>query len=335
MTTIMKTGVFSRPGTMDDAPAVAELANAARLAETGRAGITTAEVAEQWSYEYFQPGRDLHLIFSPAGTLAAACECWSRAPYTEPYFWGAVHPDCRRQGYGSLLLDWAEDRAADNLHLAPPELRVAMRLQADARNEGAAALFTRRGYDIIRHFWVMQIALDPDQRPDVPPLPEGVRLRTHTPGPEQDYAVWEVLETAFADHWGFIPTPYALYRQAMIDAAHFDPSLWFLAVADGPEGERIVGVSLGRMGWSGDSDCGFVMELAVRREYRRQGIALSLLRHTFDAFHRRGMYRVALGVDSQNTTGATRLYERAGMSILERTDLYEKVLRDGLPPAVE
>ena len=39
--------------------------------------------------------------------------------------------------------------------------------------------------------------------------------------------------------------------------------------------------------------------------------------------------KAALGVDSENPTGATRLYERAGMRILWRADVWRKELRPG------
>jgi hypothetical protein len=35
-----------------------------------------------------------------------------------------------------------------------------------------------------------------------------------------------------------------------------------------------------------------------------------------------------LGVDAQSVTGATRLYEKAGMRVTRRYDTYEKILRD-------
>jgi hypothetical protein len=35
---------------------------------------------------------------------------------------------------------------------------------------------------------------------------------------------------------------------------------------------------------------------------------------------------VALGVDAENTTGATRLYERVGMRVVVQDDAYEKLL---------
>jgi ribosomal protein S18 acetylase RimI-like enzyme len=38
---------------------------------------------------------------------------------------------------------------------------------------------------------------------------------------------------------------------------------------------------------------------------------------------------VELGVDAQNLTGATHLYEKAGMQVKSRQIYYEKVLRPG------
>jgi hypothetical protein len=40
---------------------------------------------------------------------------------------------------------------------------------------------------------------------------------------------------------------------------------------------------------------------------------------------------VALGVDSENPTGATGLYESAGMHVDRAHDRYQKVLRAGEP----
>ena len=51
------------------------------------------------------------------------------------------------------------------------------------------------------------------------------------------------------------------------------------------------------------------------------------MRWTFAEFLRRGERRVALGVDAQNETGATRLYERLGMRTLWEAAVWEKELR--------
>jgi hypothetical protein len=42
----------------------------------------------------------------------------------------------------------------------------------------------------------------------------------------------------------------------------------------------------------------------------------------------RGQRVIGLGVDAENPTGATRLYERAGMRIVGSAALFEKELAD-------
>jgi ribosomal protein S18 acetylase RimI-like enzyme len=72
-----------------------------------------------------------------------------------------------------------------------------------------------------------------------------------------------------------------------------------------------------------------VRSLGVRRPWRKRGIGLALLRHSFNEFYRRGKRKVGLGVDAQNLTGALRLYENAGMHVDQAFDFYEKELRPG------
>lgn len=67
----------------------------------------------------------------------------------------------------------------------------------------------------------------------------------------------------------------------------------------------------------------------MREPWRRRGLGLALLRNAFRLFWDRGERRVGLGVDSDNPTGARRLYEHAGMHVAWRADVYEKRLRGG------
>jgi mycothiol synthase len=64
----------------------------------------------------------------------------------------------------------------------------------------------------------------------------------------------------------------------------------------------------------------------VRHAWRRKGVGLALLLHTFGDLYRRGFPAVALGVQGENPTGAPRLYERAGMTVSRRYDHYAKHL---------
>ena len=55
----------------------------------------------------------------------------------------------------------------------------------------------------------------------------------------------------------------------------------------------------------------------------------ALLHESFRRFRETGETTVALGVDVENPTGATRLYERAGMRVLWQADVWQKELRPG------
>ena len=74
---------------------------------------------------------------------------------------------------------------------------------------------------------------------------------------------------------------------------------------------------------------GWVDTLGVRRPWRRQGLAEALLYHSFRELRRRGRTSVGLGVDASSLTGATRLYEKAGMRAIRKFTRYEKELRPG------
>ena len=69
-----------------------------------------------------------------------------------------------------------------------------------------------------------------------------------------------------------------------------------------------------------------MLDLAVSPAYRRHGLGEALLRSAFRALWQGGHTRVGLEVDSENETGATRLYERAGMAVTRRYATYEKRL---------
>ncbi len=78
-----------------------------------------------------------------------------------------------------------------------------------------------------------------------------------------------------------------------------------------------------------DPSRGYVAALGTRRPYRGKGIASALLRHVFRTLLERGKRGCDLHVDSDSLTGATRLYERVGMTAHPRFATWEKELRPG------
>ena len=71
---------------------------------------------------------------------------------------------------------------------------------------------------------------------------------------------------------------------------------------------------------------GWIATVAVRSAWRKRGLGLAMLYESFRRFRERGETLAGLGVDAQNPTGATRLYERAGMRRAWAAAVYEKEL---------
>ena len=67
----------------------------------------------------------------------------------------------------------------------------------------------------------------------------------------------------------------------------------------------------------------------MRRPWRRRGLARALLHHSFGELRRRGQARIGLDVDAESLTGATQLYEQAGMRTFRNTIFFAKELRPG------
>ena len=234
---------------------------------------------------------------------------------------GRVHPDYRGRGIGSYLLELAESRAREMMPLAPPHARITMRSGASIRNEEGEKFLRDHGFELIRQFWNMETTLESE--PSEPHWPAGITVRPFIEGREER-AVFAALMDAFKDHWGFLAEPFDRWLAYMTGGPR-DPMLNFIAL----EGEEIVALCLCRPYLAEDPELGWVDDLGVRRPWRRRGLALALLQHSFREFYKRGTRRVGLGVDAASLTGATRLYEKAGMHVVRQFNSYAKVLREG------
>ena len=160
-----------------------------------------------------------------------------------------------------------------------------------------------------------------------PSWPDGLELRPFDPE-RHARQLKDALDEAFVDEWGHERRDYDAWAERVLGVPQFDPEL-ILVVWDGGEIAAMAVDYQKRLG-----DWGLISLLGVRPAWRRQGLGLSLLQESFRRFAERGETMAALGVDSENPTGATRLYERAGMRILWRADVWRKELRVPMPELV-
>ncbi len=310
-----------RPARRDDAPAVADLIRAVCEADGDPDdAVPTAEIEHEWQTN-LNLDTDVWVVTNPDGQVVGYEEFYAQPGHASLHGDGYVHPGCKNLGLGTALLNALETRARQEIPLAAPELRVFIRNYMTAGDTAGRALHESAGYRPVRYSWSMRIRLDAP--PPAPHFPPGVEIRPFVEA-EHLHLVYEALEDAFADHWGHIRPSFEQWKANRTAPGRYFPDLWFIAW----DGSQIAGVAICRE----RSGMGWVWSLGVRRAWRKQGLGMALLRHVFGAFYQRGQPVIGLGVDASNPTGATRLYERAGMYIEHEYVCYEKELRPGLEP---
>jgi mycothiol synthase len=295
-------GFSVRPVTPADAPSVNALVVAADEAIQGWSDSTETDLVEWWR-EVELP-QDSWLVED--SSLAAYGVLYPHGETADLDCF--VHPDRKGLGLGGWLLARGEERARER---GLPKAHA----WALAPDEDARRLFGLRGFSEVRRYYHMLI--DMDRAPAEPEWPEGFRVDTFTP--EDAKAFYDAVNEAFADEWNWVSQPFERWLELRVHAPDMDPSLWFI-VREGDEFAAVLRGDAQRFG------SGWVGVIGVRKPWRKRGLGLALLQHAFGEFYRRGETRVALGVDSQNPTGATRLYERAGMRVAYEAIAYEKEL---------
>jgi ribosomal protein S18 acetylase RimI-like enzyme len=136
-----------------------------------------------------------------------------------------------------------------------------------------------------------------------PAFPVGIRLV-----PFEDHhalAAHALLADAYARGGGAVPSRFVEWWSVVSTDDEFDPGLCFVALdTDG----KMAGFALC---WTSS----FIKDIAVAAPYRRQGVGEALLLAAFAALKARGNEQVGLKVETENPSGAQRLYERLGFVI--------------------
>ncbi len=307
-----------RPPMMSDLEALHRLLEICDIAEYGAPDFTLEDLRTLWQGPTFNLATDAWMVVAPGDRLVGYADVQHRQ-HVRIYTLVRVLPEFAGQGIEENLLRLAEEWARRQIPLAKPGARVTLFSWGSNLNSAAQQGLLKAGFKEVRRSWRMEIGMS--QVPAVPEWPDQITVRTFVP--ERDIrTVYATIEEAFQDHWGHMEGNFDEWKHWTIERENFDPTLWFLAF----DGDEIAGASL----CTYQMDYGWVDTLAVRRPWRRKGLGMALLLHSFGEFYRQGTYNVGLTVDSQNLTGATRLYERAGMHVARIYVSYEKELRAGI-----
>ena len=231
---------------------------------------------------------------------------------------GFIRPEWRRKGLGRAMLRFNQAllrEIADAHGQDKPRFYESFCLSTELESN---ALLLSDGYQAVRHGYEM-VRPDLEGIPDLQ-LPEGLEVRPALP--EHYRTIYNASMEAFRDHWGFSDDaePY----ETFITQPHFNPALWQVAW----EGDQVAGMVLNFIDEGGNQEYhrkrGYTENIAVRRPWRKQGLARALIARSLRLLKEVGMEEAALGVDTQNTSGALRLYEFMGFKPVRQSTTYRK-----------
>jgi ribosomal protein S18 acetylase RimI-like enzyme len=317
-----------RPADGTDPAAVHRLIRRAEVHD--RAPVVTAleEVADIFRDPHLDPAADTRICVVDGEVVAwgwvmhhPAGERLERAMLL-----GAVDPVHRRRGIGSALFEWQIARAEELLRRHPPHLPRVMWTYVFDTQADAIALYEGYGFRPVRWNESLLRPLD-----GLPGGSDPAAIEIVPWDRARDEEVRRVKNAAFADHWRSPPTDPASWVVWLEEhATRLDLSLLVLS-----EGE-VIGYSLNEHypddeGLTGRRE-GWIGNLGVLREWRRRGVASALIRRSMLLFREAGFTHAAIGVDTENPTGAARLYRRLGFVPIHRSVIHEWMLGGGRRP---
>jgi len=225
-------------------------------------------------------------LIAREGPRPVACGfVWTDVPAVHAEAHMVVVPKARGRGIGAALL-------AELVALARADGKTELEGEIRENDDVSRAFLERRGYRVVGgERWV---ALDLGSADKAPPEPPpGISIVTRAERPDLTDALFAVAQEGTADIPGFPgPTTYEQFRSIEIERPTRRPEYFFIAL----EGDEPVGYAalddFGRDAYHGLT--------AVRRAWRRRGIATALKRSQIAAARRAGFRRLITGSEERN-----------------------------------
>ncbi|MGA1361789.1 MAG: GNAT family N-acetyltransferase [Ilumatobacteraceae bacterium] len=297
--------------TADQFGAMAALRSAVNLAD-GRPMVSTEdEIAGEWTLPYVDLARDVRAVRMDGRAVGNVFTYFldSEEKELRCYVFGGVHPDYRGRGIGRELMEWGVSHARTLLARNPSALPKYVRAEALSEGDSTWRLCRRFGMEPVRWFADLHRETSP---PLSLPAPHGFRVVRWDSSRSAELLA--VKNAAFRDHWGSTPTSTEGWEQ-MTSGWGSSPETSFMALDDGG---NIIGLLLSHRYESDDevvgNPYGWIDKLATLRDWRGRGVASHLIMHALAAYDSRGWTHAALGVDTDNPTGAHGLYTSLGFT---------------------
>ena len=231
-------------------------------------------------------------------------------------------PSHRNDDVPDTLMRWAVGRATEQLLSSGTDLPAFVTAGVLDRDRWHRDLYERHGLRPVRWFESLLRPLT-----DVPELVDVPGLRVIPWSDDRDEEVRLMMATAFQDHWG--SAPFSTHEwQYQVHGPNGRPDLSFIAL---DSADRVVAASINSHYPEDEALLGraeaWIGTLGTLREWRGRGVATALISHSLRAFAAAGMSHARIGVDSENPSGAARLYRNLGFERIECSVVHQLQVR--------
>ena len=307
-----------------DYPGMVALIAACKVADGVERSTSLEDIARNYRHlENCDPQTDM--IFAEVhGKVIAYGRIWwdDLLDGTRLYHpFGFLHPDWRHKGIGTALWEAGENRAREIAAGHPKEMPKFFQVEPLESEKNLIALLESRGYKPVRY--ETHMARDLSEPFPEAPMPPGLEIRPVKP--EQLRHIFEASNEAFRDHWGSRDESEEEYK-SQLESPEFHPELWKVAW----DRDQMASVVHNFVDEKENAEYkrkrGYTEGICTRRPWRKLGLAHSLLVQSMQMFKEMGMTETALGADSQNLSGAVRLYESVGYRKVKLQIMYRKPL---------
>ncbi len=220
---------------------------------------------------------------------------------------GYVLPAWKERGIGRAMIRHSENVLRELATKHPADASKFFQVFIESAQTDLENLLQAEGYTPARYFYEMT-------RPNLENIPQhelptGIEVRAARP--EHYRKIWDANVEGFKEHWGEREHTEQDYEN-WLKHPFFQPEFWHIAW----DGDRVVAVVLNYVNEAdnlayirkrGETD-----DISTLKEYRGRGIAQALITRGLQQFKDLGYTEVSLGVDSENGSGALRLYEKLG-----------------------
>ena len=213
-----------------------------------------------------------------------------------------------------VLLDWFIEVAQRQY----PDFKI--QISVNHKNDENLKHLSARGFKQIRVYNTLRAPVAKNLQPPTPPA--GVLVRNLDLTNMSDLRKMHAAhQNSFAEHFGFTPRDFDSWvKRIKADQSIPSDGIYLLEYHG----------SVAGFIWLDDIDGlelrGFVERFGVTKEHRGKGFGQLLLGTALAHFSRRGYVHAELGVDTENTSGALRVYEKMGFKVLSANLEYERAL---------